>query len=91
METKTPQRVPEANAAGLVVGYSTASSNEEARAKSSEVLLIIKTQRTYTQAVVQAIKDKHSYEIPEVVFTDVVDGNPDYLEWVRAVTRSKGT
>lgn len=34
METKAPQRVEEANAAGLVVGLSTAPSNEEARAVS---------------------------------------------------------
>ncbi|CDI76311.1 CutA1 divalent ion tolerance domain-containing protein, putative [Eimeria acervulina] len=122
METKAPQRVEEANAAGLVVGLSTAPSNEEARAiaehlvtqhlaacvqivpavesiyewkgtieKSSEVLIIIKTQRAHTQAVVQAIKDMHSYEVPEVVFTDIVDGNADYIKWARAVTQPKGT
>ena len=39
--------------------------------KSSEVLIIIKTQRAHTQAVVQAIKDMHSYEVPEVGSTTV--------------------
>ncbi|KAL8433082.1 hypothetical protein Efla_006281 [Eimeria flavescens] len=43
--------------------------------RSSEVLLIIKTQRDLTQALVKAVKENHSYDVPEVVFTDVVDGN----------------
>ncbi|KAL8448331.1 hypothetical protein Emed_003861 [Eimeria media] len=69
---------------------------------SSEVLLIIKTQRHLTQDVVQAIKENHGYEVPEmqpmrfcivcqVVFTDVVDGNVDYIKWAREATQPKAS
>ncbi|CDJ59961.1 CutA1 divalent ion tolerance domain-containing protein, putative [Eimeria maxima] len=60
---------------------------QHSQVKSSEVLIIMKTQRAHTQAVVQAIKAKHSYDVPEVVFTDVVDGNADYLKWARDATQ----
>ncbi|XP_026192620.1 uncharacterized protein LOC113147180 [Cyclospora cayetanensis] len=57
--------------------------------KSSEVLLIIKTQRSNAQLVVDAIKQQHSYDVPEVVFTDIVDGNADYINWARAAMQPK--
>ncbi|CDJ64175.1 CutA1 divalent ion tolerance domain-containing protein, putative [Eimeria necatrix] len=122
MENQGAQRIAMASTEGLVVGFSTASSSEEARSiaenlivknlaacvqivpavesvyewkgelvKSAEVLMIIKAQRQHAQAVVQAIKEKHSYEVPEVVFTEIVDGNTDYLQWARAATQPRGS
>ncbi|KAL8275027.1 hypothetical protein Esti_001083 [Eimeria stiedai] len=122
MAPPPPEAVPKLADTGLVVGLSTASSNEEAKKvaehlvrrklaacvqmvpgvesiyewkgsleKSTEVLLIIKTQRYLTQDVVKAIKGEHSYEVPEVVFTDVVDGNVDYIKWAREATQPKGS
>lgn len=55
--------------------------------RTSELLLIIKTRRSLAQDVVDAVKQKHSYEVPEVVFTDIVDGNLSYLQWARAATQ----
>lgn len=30
----------------------------------------------------------HSYDVPELVATPIVDGGPAYLDWVRAETRT---
>ncbi|MEO6066268.1 MAG: divalent-cation tolerance protein CutA [Lysobacterales bacterium] len=50
--------------------------------QADEVQLFIKT----TQSRVEALKVRwtglHTYDVPELVVLDVVDGLPAYLEWV---------
>ena len=36
--------------------------------------------------LIKRIKEKHSYDVPCIIAVPVVDGNPDYIEWVRAET-----
>lgn len=50
--------------------------------KASEVLMIIKTKNSLEQKVIQAVKQLHSYQVPEVIFTAIHNGNPDYLKWI---------
>jgi periplasmic divalent cation tolerance protein len=49
---------------------------------AAECLLVIKTRRDLLGALRSEIEKKHSYEIPEVVALQVVDGSPSYLEWL---------
>ena len=48
----------------------------------SEWLLIVKTQRERFEAVREAIKSIHSYDVPEIVMLEVKDGDSGYLAWL---------
>lgn len=52
--------------------------------RDQEVSFIAKTRRDLAQAVIQRVRQLHSYQVPAVLVLDVVDGNPDYLAWVDA-------
>ncbi|KAI2803967.1 hypothetical protein RDWZM_001750 [Blomia tropicalis] len=47
-----------------------------------ESLMIIKTQANRMDDVIKFVKSNHPYSVPEVIFTPIVAGNPDYLKWV---------
>lgn len=49
---------------------------------SREWLLLIKTTAARFPAVRDAIRELHSYELPECVTVSVEDGGSDYLEWI---------
>jgi periplasmic divalent cation tolerance protein len=53
----------------------------------SETSLLVKTTRARAAALLARARDLHPYEVPEVLVLPVVDGLPEYLEWVRAETR----
>ena len=46
----------------------------------------LKTAATRFDALRAFILERHPYEVPELVATPVVDGNPEYLEWIRTET-----
>lgn len=48
----------------------------------SEWLLLVKTHRDRFDAVRSAIKELHSYEVPEVVMLEIGDGDAGYLAWL---------
>ena len=50
---------------------------------SAEVRLVFKTTGGRTDALMEFIKTNHSYEVPEIVVLPIVDGSPDYLNWIR--------
>ncbi|HZN55374.1 MAG TPA: divalent-cation tolerance protein CutA [Candidatus Polarisedimenticolaceae bacterium] len=50
----------------------------------SESLLVIKTRRERFEAVRRAIREMHSYDVPEVILLEIADGDPDYLAWIDA-------
>jgi len=49
---------------------------------SQEWLLVIKTTAEKFPAVRDAIRELHSYELPECIAISVEDGSADYLEWI---------
>ena len=49
-----------------------------------EWLLLIKSSRATFAALRAALERAHSYEVPEVVALPVVDGAPNYLNWLSA-------
>ena len=49
-----------------------------------EVLLIIKTTRELFDPLRRAVEKLHSYQVPEVICLPVIDGAPNYLNWIGA-------
>ncbi|MHC1611569.1 MAG: divalent-cation tolerance protein CutA [Candidatus Methanospirareceae archaeon] len=47
-----------------------------------EALLIIKTERSKVDRIIERIKEVHSYELPEIIALPVVAGDDKYLAWV---------
>lgn len=50
--------------------------------QADELLLVIKTRLSAIPALTAAIKDNHSYTVPEIIALPIVDGNEDYLRWI---------
>ena len=55
--------------------------------QETEWLLIIKTKGNVFESVADAIKELHSYELPECVMLEVDSGSERYLNWMRENTR----
>jgi periplasmic divalent cation tolerance protein len=55
---------------------------KEAVESSAEWLLIIKTISDAFEEVHAAIKELHSYELPECVVVPIENGSEEYLDWI---------
>lgn len=55
--------------------------------QETEWLLIIKTKTNLFESVADAIKELHSYELPECVMLELSSGSERYLNWIRENTR----
>lgn len=55
--------------------------------EAEEHLLVIKTSAGLLAAVEAAIRELHSYEVPEVLVLEVIGGSNDYLSWLGANLR----
>ena len=49
---------------------------------AQEWLLLIKTQAELYERVRDALKELHSYDLPECVMLEVTAGSHEYLDWV---------
>jgi periplasmic divalent cation tolerance protein len=49
---------------------------------AAEILLVIKTTAAQFPAVRDAIRELHSYDVPECICLAITDGSPDYLNWL---------
>ena len=56
-----------------------------------EILLIIKTVGDRLAALRSRLNELHPYDLPELIATEVIDGNEPYLDWIRRGVRSEGT
>ncbi len=50
--------------------------------KAEECLLIIKTSGAAFDQLRAAIKELHSYELPECICVEIEDGSAEYLKWL---------
>lgn len=48
-----------------------------------EVILFLKTTEEKQQAATQKIREMHNYQVPCIVVTPIIDGDKDYLSWVK--------
>ena len=51
--------------------------------ESGEVLLILKSQQSKFKEIVNETKKLHSYSVPEIISLPIVQGNIDYLNWIK--------
>ncbi len=49
-----------------------------------EVMMIAKSSPALAPAIVDAVKELHSYEVPEIVCIPIETGSGDYLDWIDA-------
>lgn len=54
---------------------------------ANEIPLAIKTTAEAWPRLEAAIRKGHPYELPEIVAVPLIDGLPDYLDWIAAETR----
>jgi periplasmic divalent cation tolerance protein len=47
-----------------------------------EAVLIAKTTEAKVPELIEAVKSRHSYEVPCIVCLRIVNGNPDFLHWI---------
>ena len=51
-------------------------------AEDAEVLLVVKTSRALFGEVRRVVEQLHSYHVPEVICLPIIDGSPNYLNWL---------
>ncbi|KAH7641226.1 protein cuta-like protein [Dermatophagoides farinae] len=54
----------------------------ELQIDENESLMIIKTRTAAIDELIEFIRHNHPYSVPEIIFTAITDGNPDYLKWI---------
>ncbi|QIB32404.1 divalent-cation tolerance protein CutA [Ancylobacter pratisalsi] len=54
--------------------------------RAAEVVMILKTREDLADAVAQAVRARHSYDTPAILFLPVLGGDPDYLDWIAEET-----
>jgi len=52
--------------------------------EDKEALLIIKTEKSRVDKIIEGIKEVHSYELPEIIALPIAAGYDKYLAWVES-------
>jgi len=71
-----------ADCVNIVRGMESVYRWQEKVESNRELLLLIKTSAERFPEVRDAIRQLHSYELPECVAISVEEGSSDYLEWI---------
>ena len=56
--------------------------------RADEVVAIVKTRASLRDQVGAALKERHPYETPSILYLEVSGGDPDTLRWLNAETES---
>ena len=51
-------------------------------ADEKECLMLLKSSRELFPALRGEVEKLHSYSVPEVIALPIIDGNPNYLNWI---------
>jgi periplasmic divalent cation tolerance protein len=54
---------------------------------ATEFMLIAKTRTSLIPDIIQLVKKNHSAQVPEIIATPIINGNPEYLEWIDEETK----
>jgi periplasmic divalent cation tolerance protein len=57
-------------------------------AQASERLIVAKTTADRAGAVVESIRARHPYDVPEIVVSEISGGLAEYLDWIASETRA---
>lgn len=52
-----------------------------------ETVMFAKTRRDLLEKVIERVNELHSYSNPAILAFPILDGNKDYLEWVKTETQ----
>ncbi len=55
----------------------------------TEVLMIMKTETALFSHIETEIKKLHSYDIPEIICTPIINGSREYLDWLDEQTKDE--
>ena len=55
---------------------------------AAEWMLVIKTTAGRFEAVREAIREMHSYDLPECIMISIEGGSPEYLKWIEENSKS---
>ncbi len=55
---------------------------------SEEILLQMKTKASLFEDIKVQIEALHSYDVPEIIMTPILDANESYLNWIDKETKS---
>lgn len=53
-----------------------------------ETRVALHTRRSHAETILRRVRQTHPYDVPCVLVLPVIDGNPAYLDWIRAETAS---
>ncbi len=54
---------------------------------SNEFLIQMKSKKILFREIEKEIKKNHSYEVPEIVCYDILNGNKEFLNWIDKETK----
>jgi len=54
--------------------------------REQEALVILKSKRALFEKIMEEVKKRHSYSVPEILALPLVAGLPDYLNWIQKNT-----
>lgn len=57
--------------------------------EEQESLMVLKSRADLFEELAATIKTLHSYRVPEIIALPITRGSPDYLAWIRDVTRKR--
>lgn len=60
---------------------------EGAVTEEQEALLLVKARASLFNDLASRVKAMHSYQVPEIIAVSISKGWPEYLSWIRNVTR----
>ncbi len=63
---------------------------EGALEQAAEVPVLFKTSEARYEALERAIRERHPYDLPEIVAWPLTRGHPDYLAWVERESAPAG-
>ena len=58
---------------------------------AEEWVCSFKTTADLTAELARRLREAHSYEVPEIVVSEIVGGDPDYLSWITGETAGEST
>ena len=56
--------------------------------RDAEWRLVVKTTADRLDELMAFVKQRHSYDVPQLVATKLAAGSADYLDWITAETRA---
>src|SRR4051794_21961469 len=57
--------------------------------ETTEARAFLRSRRALLQKLTAYVLERHPYEVPNITAVRIVDGNPDYLAWLRAETAKR--